>query len=720
MRNTGSAVVRGVLAAVAIPVVLAGQDRLKVAPGYHQAQRLARDSSTAVSGGALSVTWIDGGRAFEYDRHGKRYRYDLAAKKPTEITAGSERSGGSDRLGSVGSDGPERGRQFESSMSPNGVLKAFHKDRNVWLSAADGSGARAITTDGSAAARIKYGAASWVYGEELSQRTAMWWSPDNTKLAFYRFDEREVHDYYIAMKQTAIQATLDTEAYPKPGTRNPVVDLLIYDVATSEVVRVDVRNGQRFDDAAVGHYVYRVSWSAGGRELLFLRTNRRQNVMEVAAADPATGSVRVVLREEWPTGWVMSEPRMVFLADGTRFIWESQRNGWNNFYLHDLSGRLVAPLTRSTSYEAARLVKIDEQAGVLFYTARDGANSLKLQLHRVGLDGSGDRRLTDPVFHHTIGNCIPALGSRPEQPAVPSTCGISPDSKYFVDVYQTHDTPPSTRLADAATGSTIAELARSDDTRFAALGLKKTELFTFTAADGSTPLRGLVHFPTTFDPSRQYPVLVNVYGGPEFTSTTPRETFVVPSPLTEYGFLLVHLDSRAAPGLGKRALDALYLKLGRTEIDDLAEGVKALAARPYVDKRRVGIFGTSYGGYASVMALLRYPDVFAAASASSPATDWRNYDTIYSERYMWMPQENRAGYDAGSAMTYARNLKGRLLLYYGTADNNVHPANTLQLIKALQEAGKSFEVQVGPDRGHSSVNQDRMMEFFIDALKPTP
>jgi dipeptidyl-peptidase-4 len=275
-----------------------------------------------------------------------------------------------------------------------------------------------------------------------------------------------------------------------------------------------------------------------------------------------------------------------------------------------------------------------------------------------------------------------------------------------------------TRLADAATGRTVAEIATSDTSRFNALGLKTAELFTYAAADGKTMLHGLIQFPAGFDPARRYPALVNVYGGPEFAVDTARETFVVPSPLTEYGFLVVNLDSRGVPGLGKRALDALYQKLGRAEIDDMAEGVKSLSTRPYLDKSRVGIFGTSYGGYTAVMELLRHPDIFAAASASSPASDWRNYDTIYTERYMWIPQENKQGYDAGSALTYAPQLKGRLLLYYGTADNNVHPANTLQLIKALQEAGKSFDVQIGPDRGHTSVNQDRMMEFFIDALKP--
>ncbi len=244
---------------------------------------------------------------------------------------------------------PERGRQFGSTTSPDGTLVAFHKDRNVWLSAADGSNERAITTDGSAASRIKYGIASWVYGEELSQRDAIWWSPDGRKLAYYRFDERAVRDYFMAMRQTDVQAALDTEAYPTSGSPNPIVDLFIYDVETKETLRVDVRDGKPFDNASMGQYVYRVSWSADGRELLFLRMNRRQNVMEVVAADRSTGRSRVVLRDEWPSGWVMSEPRMVFLADGKRFIWESQRNGWNNFYLHDLSGKPAVPLTRSTT-----------------------------------------------------------------------------------------------------------------------------------------------------------------------------------------------------------------------------------------------------------------------------------------------------------------------------------------------------------------------------------
>ncbi len=326
--------------------------------------------------------------------------------------------------------------------------------------------------------------------------------------------------------------------------------------------------------------------------------------------------------------------------------------------------------------------------------ARDGDNHMKLQLHRVSLDGKNDSRLTDPALNHKV--------------------DIAPDGKFFVDVSQTHDTPAVTRLMNAE-GKLVKELATSDMSKFDELGLRRVELFRYKAADGTTELFGMLHFPSDFDPAKKYPLLVDIYGGPATNGAS--ENFSTPSSLTEYGFLVAKLDSRSAAGRGKRFLDAIYQKLGVVEIDDLAEGVKSLWSRPYLDKERVGIFGTSYGGYASALCVLRHPEVFHAACASSAVTDWRHYDTIYTERYMWTPQENKAGYDAGSAMTYAKQSSGRLMLYYGTADNNVHPNNTLQLVKALQAAGKSFDLQVGPDQGHSGISTDRMMEFFIENLR---
>lgn len=705
-----------VIAAGLWPVAPGAQDRLKTMPGYEQYQKVSREIATAVKPGALAVTWTDAGN-FEYTQDGKRYRYAVAAGAATLI--GDAPAAAGRGRGGRGGQAIERGRQAASADSPDGKLKAFYRDRNLFISDMAGGSESPITTDGSEKDRIKYGTASWVYGEELGQTTAIWWSPDSSKVAYYRFDEKQVPDYFLQLSQTAIQSTVDTEAYPKAGTPNPIVDLFIYDVATKKTTRVDVRSGQPFDNTAVGHYVYRVAWRPDSSELLFNRTNRRQQILEFAAANPATGATRVIVREEWPTGWVQNSPPMQWLADGRRFIWESERNGWSNLYLYDIDGTLVRPLTTHTTFEVGGVTKIDEPAGVVFYTARDGDNFLKMQLHRVGLDGKGDVRLTDPAFTHTVGACLPGGAGRGAAPAAgPSPCGISPDNKYFVDVYQRHDTPPATRLVDAANGKVIAEIAQSDVTKFNALGLKKSEMFTYLAADGKTTLYGRIQFPSNFDPSRKYPALASVYGGPGSGATN--ENFATPSPLTEYGFLILSLDSRSAPGRGKRTLDASYLKLGVTEMDDMAAGVKALWSRPYFDKTRVGIYGTSYGGYAAALSLLRFPDVYAAASASSPVTSWYHYDSIYTERYMWIPQENKEGYEAGNAMNLAKDLKGRLMLYYGTADNNVHPSNMMQFIKALQDAGKSFEVQVGPDRGHSGINPDRMMEFFIENLVVRP
>ncbi|HSA56215.1 MAG TPA: DPP IV N-terminal domain-containing protein [Gemmatimonadaceae bacterium] len=683
-------------AAMAMQLSTAGtlraQDRLRTMPGYDQYARMSAQLSGAFKSGALQVAWVDSGKAIEYTMDGVRHRYVIAARRAAPIGDATPAQTGSGRGGRGGGGGPARGRQFEFALSPDRQLRAFYRDRNLWMSSADSSNPVAVTTDGSEEKRIKYGTASWVYGEELGQNTAIWWAPDASKLAYYRFDESPVPDYYLQLGQTRLQSSIDVEAYPKAGVPNPIVDVFVYDVAAKQSVRIDVRDGKPFTDDVVGHYVYSVGWSPDGSELLFNRTNRRQNILEYTACNPGTGACRVVVRDEWPASWVDNTPTIRFLADGKRFIWESERTGWRNYYLYDLTGKLITPLT-SHEFEVANIVRVDEKAGVLYYMARSGDNHMKLQLHRVGLDGKNDRRLTDPAFNHAV--------------------NLAPDGRHFVDVAQAHDRPPVTRLLDLQ-GRVVAELARSDLSKADSLGLRRVEMFTFRAADSTTILHGMLHRPSNFDSTRRYPVLVSVYGGP--ATNGARELFTMPSALTEYGFLVVTLDARSAGGRGKRFLDAIYLKLGVVEIDDLAAGIKSLWNRPYVDRTRVGIYGTSYGGYASAMALVRYPDVFHAASAGSPVTDWRHYDTIYTERYMWTPQGNTAGYDAGSVMTYVRSLRGRLMIYFGTADNNVHPSNSLQLIQALQRAQKSFEVQVGPDLGHTGLNQQRMMEFFIENL----
>ena len=666
----------------------AAQGRIADMPGYDRYTEMMPKIREAMVSGAIGRTeWADDSRSFTYTFDGKFWRYDVRKKSAVE----EEQPEGSADF-RRGRGGVARGRQATEAFTADSLRRAFYRDRNLWVSNADGTNERPLTNDGSEELRIKYGTASWVYGEELSQRSAMWWSPDGSKIAYYRFDEMPVRDYYLQTGQTTVEGSVEVEAYPKAGTDNPIVDLYVYDMEADVSRKLDIRMGQPFQDDVVGYYAYSVSWSPDGSELLLNRTNRRQNVMEFTACSPADGSCRVVVREEWPASWTDNRPTIQWLEDGKRFIWQSERTGYANYYLYDLSGELLATLTNHP-FEVGGIVKVDERAKQLWYYARSGDNYMKLQLHRVGLDGRGDTRLTDPAFNHTV--------------------TVSPDGKLFTDVSQTHAIPPVTRLRDAR-GRERAVVAESNMTGVEELGLTPVEMFNYTSADGKTELQGMMHKPSNFDPTHQYPVLFSVYLGPG--NTGARETYSLPHPYTEYGFIIVTIDTRAASGKGKKSLDQIYLKLGEVEIDDAAAASRELAKLPYVDGDRVGIFGTSYGGYASALALLRHPEAFAAASAASAVTSWHHYDTIYTERYMYTPQANPDGYEKGNAMSYAKDLEGDLMIYYGTADDNVHPNNSMMLIKALQDAGKSFEVQVGPDRGHSGINPQRMMEFFIQSL----
>lgn len=691
MKRNQFAVALMVLLQLSILTVSA-QQWIKEMPGYEQYSKVAPQIRSSVKQGRVSAEWAEDGKSFTYSWEGKKYSFDLKKKKATEAGVTEQEESPMAHYRRMVAGRPERGRQYTETASPDEKWKARYKNGNVYISDSQGKNEIAVTTAGSIEKRVTFGTATWVYGEELDQNTAMWWSPDSKKLAFYSFDMSNVRNYYLQYQQTEIYDSMNVEAYTKVGAVNPVVGLMIYDLDSKKTVVVDVRDGQPFDNQVVGHYVYGIDWSPDGSELLFHRTNRKQDVMELTAANPETGNCRVVVREEWPASFVENSPEMKFLKDGKRFIWNSERNGYKNYYLYDVKTGLINPITRH-DFEVAGIEKVDEKAGFLYYMARSGNNYMKLQLHRVKLDGTGDVRLTDPAYNHSV--------------------QISPDGKYFTDVAETHDIPPFTQLLDSK-GRLVSHLVESDLTKFNELGLKKVEIFTYTSVDGETELHGVLHYPSQFDPSKKYPVILSNYGGPATNGV--RENFTTPNPLAEYGFLVVSLDGRNAGWKGKKMLDKLYGNLSVVEQDDFAEGIKALYNRPYVDKNRVGVFGTSYGGTTAAACILRHPEVFQAAVANSGVMDWRNYDNIYTERFMNLLENNEKGYDAANLRNYAKNLEGKLMIYYGTTDNNVHPSNSLQLIKALQDAGKSFEVQVGPDRGHTAVNTERMMEFFIQNL----
>lgn len=671
---------------------LLAQDKLKNMPGYDQYSKVAPQIRTSVEQGRLMATWNDDSKSFDYVEGGNLFRFDVKKKAARDMGAAPrpERRNFGNR--------PARGRQYASADAPNGQMRAYTKDRNMYISDMNGGNVMAITTDGNTDNMIKYGIATWVYGEELGQNTAMWWSPDSKKIAFYKFDEKNAEKYYVLLDQLKMYDSLEVMSYPKVGAPNLPVDLMIYDLETKQMKKVETRDGWEYKDGPLGTYIYGVEWTPDGSELLFHSTNRKQDIMELRAADPNSGKCRTVVREEWLPSFTKNTPEMRWLADGKRFIWASERTGFNNYYLYNIGGglnsetKLEATLTQHP-FEVASIERIDEKNGYLYYMARSGENHMKMQLHRVKLDGTKDTRLTDPAYNHSV--------------------TISPDGKYFIDVAQTHKIAPFTNLVDDK-GKVIAELKQSDMSKFEDLGLKTVEAFTFTAADGKTELHGLLHFPSNFDPSKKYPLILANYGGPATNEFT--ENFTLPNTLTEYGFLVADVDGRNVRGRGKRMLDEIYGKLGQVEMDDFAEGIKSLYDRPYFDKNRVGVYGTSYGGTTSATCLLRHPDVFHAAVVNSAVTDWRFYDNIYTERYMNLLENNLEGYETFSLMNQVDNLQGEIMIFFGTSDNNVHPQNSLAFIDALQKARKSFEMQIGPDKGHTAMDSERMMEFFIEHL----
>lgn len=591
-----------------------------------------------------------------------------------------------------------RGTQAAAVPSPNGEWIAVCRDSNVVLEPA-GGGAKArseaeaaaeaaspagspdkdappaevrrtairVTTEG--AGKFKFGAADWVYAEELDQNTAMWWAPDSTRLAYYAFDERPVKDYVLLGGLTETRTKPLVAGYPKPGDDNGIARLEIYDLSSRRRIPVDVG-----PDAT--QYVYGARWTPRGDGLLFLRTNRRQDTLELVFANPATGETRVVVRETQPT-WQDNSPEFRFLKDGRRFIWETEANGFSNYQLWSLDSGKIADLTRAP-FVADGIVLVDEDAGWLYYTARSSKTRINSQLHRVRLDGTDGARLTREDMHW-------------------SGFQIAPDHSAFVATKEFVDTPPQTGLY-GMDGAERAVLAKGATDFYTKRGLTPPEFLRIPAADGGEELYGVLYRPSKYDATRAYPLVVDTYGGPGVGTMSGR--FQAGDAETEFGVLMAKVDNRGTPGRGKAFESATYLALGGKDVDDQAQLVRTLIARGLVEPGRVGITGHSYGGYMTLMCLLRYPDLFQVGVAGAPPADWRQYDTIYTERYMRTPAENPEGYDRGSAVRLARSLKGKVLLLHGMVDDNVHPANSFAVAAEWQRANLPFEMMLFPSSAH--------------------
>lgn len=568
---------------------------------------------------------------------------------------------------SAASDGPgvARGRQRTSEPSPDGERVAIHEGGHVFITR--GEKRDRITPD--AAPGVKFGVASWVYGEELDQKSAMWWHPQSSSLAYYSFDESKVPEYLLNTELTKQRPALDRERYPKPGDPNPIAGLSIYSIVTGRTTQVKVGDADQ--------YVYGVQWTPDGKELLFHRLNRLQNRLELCLADPATGEVRVVLVEEQRC-YQNHLPKLRFLAKQPRgFLWESERTGFAHFELRSLDGGEPVVLTKG-GFAMREIHWIDEDAGTLWCIGYSGPVAINPHLWRVALDGSGGNEVTTSDMHW-------------------SAFSVAPDGGHVIAVEQSIDRAPRTVLL-AKDGTQVAVVAERKGDAIEDKGWPRPELLQLKAADGSTTLYGTLHKPKDWKEGTRLPAVVQVYGGPFFR--TVENTYDPVEPLCEFGVLVVKVDNRGTPGRGKAFEDATYMNLGIADMDDQTAAIRQLVARGLVDPARVGITGFSYGGTMSALALLRYPDDFAVAVAGGAVTDWSNYDSIYTERYMRTPAENPKGYEQSSCVRLAGNLKGRLLIVHGMVDDNVHPSNAWQLADALQSKGKPFDMMLFPNSGH--------------------
>ena len=671
-------------------ITVSSDVRLEQIPGYEAVNRIRSMRRELLGGGRVSrVGWSPNG-FLNFRLDGKQLSLNLtdftvADFDPANETPRPPRVDPPRRKTPVA-----RAMQRTIEISPDDKWDAVFRDNNVWLVPRDGNSASEIQVTQEGNDRFRYGTCCWVYGEELDQDEAMWWSPDGNYLVFYEVDEKHMRDYHLTTKNTGLYTELKTVRYPKAGMPNPKVSLLVYDMVSGETKRIKV-------DGEPTQYIFEVRFAPDGKHLLFNRTNRHQNILDVMIADVTTGESRVVLTEKQET-WQKNSPTMRFLKDGERFVWETEANGWRHYQLRHLDGRLLNALSEVAEYPCERIEKIDEDAGYFYYSAYSDSNPYNLQLHRVRLDGSEPVRITTSKLNHSGFN-------------------ISPDNKFVVAERQQADTPVETAVYDV-TGNEVAVLAKGNRTKAEEMGLSKPELFSFPSMDGKATIWGVLHKPANFDPSKKYPLLIDVYGGPESRGLSNR--YSPSNPACEMGYLIAKIGNRGTVGRGKAFESATYMKLGGPDLDDQAAGVNFLTQRNYVDANRVGIYGHSYGGYMSALAMLRYPDVFQVAVSGAPVTDWKNYDTIYTERYMRTPQENGDGYKLGSCETYVQNLSGRLLLVHGLVDDNVHPSNTWQLAKQLQEADKRFDLMVYPGFAHgigSTYNALRW-EYFYRHLKP--
>jgi dipeptidyl-peptidase 4 len=591
------------------------------------------------------------------------------------------------------------GRQSYATFSPNGSKVAFVRANNLFFVDLNGFTEVQVTNDGKFN-HIINGSTDWVYEEEFSFVVGFYWSPDSKKIAFYKFDESAVREYNLQKWNEGQLYPEDYRfKYPKAGERNSKVEIWIYDVPSGKMARADLG-----EDSDV--YIPRVKWTQDSNILSIRKLNRLQNQLDIIHADATTGQSSVVLTEKSAT-YIDLEflDDLTYLKDGKHFIHSSESSGFKNLYLYAMNGSLITPLT-SGNFEVSDFIGFDEKSGTYYYTSME-VSPLQKHLYALSRDKKTATRLSVAPGTHDI--------------------NMSRDFQYYIDHYSNAN-EPTVAVLYKTKGNKLVKVLENNETLQTAVkehALARKEFFNFKTVDG-TLLHGFMLKPADFSPSKQYPVVLYQYSGPASQNVNDEwagSHFYFHQLLVQKGYVVAVIDTRGTGSRGEKFKKITYKQLGKYELEDIIETGRYLAGLPFVDRTRLAIWGWSYGGYMSSLAMTRGAGVFKVGIAVAPVTNWRYYDTIYTERYLQTPQLNPEGYDSNSPSTYASKLSGEFLLIHGTGDDNVHFQNSVVFQQALIDSGKKFQSFYYPDKTHSiSGGSTRlhlytmMFEFIADNL----
>ncbi|MEP7365666.1 MAG: S9 family peptidase, partial [Acidobacteriota bacterium] len=585
-----------------------------------------------------------------------------------------------------------REEEMDPKLSPDGKRVAYRLARNLFVQDVETGKQTRVTTDGSNT-RLN-GELDWVYPEELDLGTAFWWSPDSKRIAYLQFDVSKVQLYPHA-DLLKITPQAEPERYPQAGTTNSTVRLGVVNASGGKTKWLDT-------GAAAEDLLARVEWLPGSESLLVQRLARTQKKLWLMAVPAGGGAPRVVI-EESDDAWINLTDDLRVLNDGTRLLWSSERSGFRHLYVYGIDGKQQAQLT-SGDWEVNSADCVDEKAERVWYTSTE-ASPVERQMYSVGLGGgagqggtgSGKRRETTGKGTHAVSfgagcaNRVDYYSSLTEAPRKTVYAGNEAVAVYGV------------KFADGLKD----------------LEILPTELLTFNGADGTVFYARLLK-PAGFEASAKYPALVQVYGGPGAQSVKDQWRGADwDQVLAHRGFVIWQVDNRGSAGRGHAFEKPLKGQFGKVELADQLEGVKHLLSMGFVDAKRVGISGWSYGGYMTLQGMLNGGGVFRAGVSGAPVTDYRSYDTIYTERYLGMPQENEEGYRASGVVKDAAKLQGKLMLVHNFEDDNVLFQNMMRMMDALQQAGKQYEFLLYPQKTHgvTGIAQKHMREAMTEFLE---